>query len=142
MISAGRPAAVNSMTELSGSSKCLQIVSGLHGANINADILKSPRRTLAIPFETSQVEPILKNCYAAENQAFLEMSDQRYPCSLVLEWLNTCIFRDIYSNFHTLGSRKTDGEIAAQRRGGIEKDPSFLVYDPQGAQLAAQLPEH
>lgn len=80
---------------------------------MKADILKSCRRLLAMLFETPQVWPILKNCYVAENQAFLEMSDQRHPGFLVLEWLKACIFHDTCFNFHIFRSHKTERERAA-----------------------------
>lgn len=57
-ISTRGPAAVDSVTESPGSSKGLQIVSGLHRACVKTDILKSCRWWLATPFESSQVEPI------------------------------------------------------------------------------------
>lgn len=85
-------AAANSVTKLPESSECLHVASGLHRANTSTDILKSCRGSWALPFKTSQVELILKNHYAAENQPFLEESGQGHPCSLVLEWMNAGIF--------------------------------------------------
>lgn len=90
---------VNSMAELPLSRRCLPIVSGLRRPNVEADILKSHGRSLGFPFQTSQVEPVLKNCCVGEHWACLEMLGTKHPYLLALEWLNTHACQGAYCNF-------------------------------------------